>query len=533
MTTSANSSRRRLLFLVCLLLVLAGLKATYNPGIGRNSLDGDFYYQIARNVAEGNGLKTNLSLYHQGLKSFPRESNIAPLWPLTLGHSGKLLGLDTATKLVPELLYLLDLVLLYLLACALAQRLGGDPLLVRSGGTVDFGHLAVLGFGLNPIFFEFTSLPYTEALAFFFFLAALLALDRARNGSLPWAAFSGGLAAAAFMTRAQMIGILVAVPLTLALMSKRQRPLLLSTGVAVLAAVVVLLPWVLFLLTFVEPFNPRVMISLGIYRETPELPPFNQTVAIHGFGDRIRTVLMGLTTAFDPRNGNSYLASFSWAAWLVPIALIQLVVQPARLKKGLQRVFDAQYSLPVATFLAAAAMLAPLHNRRAIYFKEWLFGFRHGLPMMLLILIAFILLWQYNGRILRITALCLFSAGVLFSAVRVQQIHARPVPSGLLGPEAELVEWLAQQPEPPVVITSNAQTLAAFSEAGFHWTSCQASPESTKMLLSLAGADYVLLYPREERCSFLEGLQDDLELFKVFRHELFQVGVLRPRIATP
>ena len=88
----ADDRRQRLLLLALLMLGFLGLKLAFNPGIGRNSLDGDFYYQIARNVQEGRGLKTNLSLYHQGIKSFPQKTNMAPLWPLTLGYSGRWMG---------------------------------------------------------------------------------------------------------------------------------------------------------------------------------------------------------------------------------------------------------------------------------------------------------------------------------------------------------------------------------------------------------------------------------------------------------
>ena len=80
--------RERHVLLLILLCLLAALKWGYNPGLGRNALDGDYYYQIARHVAEGDGLVTSVSLYHQGFKELPHPINIYPLWPLLLGYSG-------------------------------------------------------------------------------------------------------------------------------------------------------------------------------------------------------------------------------------------------------------------------------------------------------------------------------------------------------------------------------------------------------------------------------------------------------------
>jgi hypothetical protein len=85
--------------LAVLLLLLAGLGAAvfaYRPPLGRNALDACLYYQIARHVAEGDGVTTSASLYHQGLRDLPSPSTIYPLWPLALGGAGRLIGLDNA-----------------------------------------------------------------------------------------------------------------------------------------------------------------------------------------------------------------------------------------------------------------------------------------------------------------------------------------------------------------------------------------------------------------------------------------------------
>src|SRR5687767_4024743 len=87
--------RWRYALLVAIVAFFAVLKAGFDPGLSRPCTDGDYYYQIARNVAEGHGFSTNVSLYNQGLRSFPHPINHSPMWPLTMGLLGKLFDLET------------------------------------------------------------------------------------------------------------------------------------------------------------------------------------------------------------------------------------------------------------------------------------------------------------------------------------------------------------------------------------------------------------------------------------------------------
>ena len=118
-------------------------------------------------VAAGDGLLTNISLYHQGLSPLPHLAPIYPLWPLLLGGVGAVVGLHTAAVWLPVLFYLASLLVLYRLTVVIASRFG-DPTLVRWRGQpiLDAGHILVMLFGMNPIYFRFTSLPFTEGLGF-------------------------------------------------------------------------------------------------------------------------------------------------------------------------------------------------------------------------------------------------------------------------------------------------------------------------------------------------------------------------------
>lgn len=510
-----------------LLLTLVALKLVFDPGLGRNSLDGDYYFQIARHVAEGDGLETSVSLYHQGLKSLPHPTNASPLWPLTMGLAARPLGLDWAARSLPELLYLASLVLLYALGRRLESALAQAPEAAAPERALDLGHAAVLVFGLNPVFFEFTSLPYTEGLAFLLVFATLLVADlAARRASVPLAAVAGVAAGLAFLTRAQAVGLVAGLLAAFALVGFRSRRQWLLGAVAAVAAFAVVVPWALFLAGWMEPFRLKAMIAVGAYRETPEVAPFAPLVTAASLGEWVWSRLGGLLTAFAPFDRDAYTASFGPVVYALPIGLVAAL---AGLGRGVARRLRPDAFLPLATTLAGLAMLAPVHNTQSTFFREWLFGFRHGLPLILPLLAALALLLAARAAAVRVTAVALVASSVLMGAFGVADLLVGSFPSGLLGPEPRLVEWLDAQKPRPAVVTTNAQALSVFSRAGFHWTECNESAEKTMALIEHAGADYVLVYPGQERCPFLAGLETELGVAERFSDHRFEVVVLAPR----
>jgi len=528
---AAQSRHARRLLLVLVLLLLAAAKASFDPGLGRNSLDGDYYFQIARHLAEGDGLVTSVSLYHQGYKELPHPTTIYPGWPLAMAGAARAIGLYLAATLLPEVLYLVDLALLYLLALRLARRVGGSELVLARVGWLDVGHLAVLLFGTNPVFFQFTSLPYTEALAYGLCFGALLALDRAVDGGrwTPWVA-AGLLAGAAFVSRSQMVMVTIAAVAGLALPALR-RPALAGRG-ALLAAAAALavLPWALYVATFVEPFDPRVLVRVGAYRETPELAPFRWGYPVEGAAELWANRLRGLAVAFDPRRADSYFRSFGPAVYLVPLAALHLLVRPARWRAAWGALSTPRAVPVVASLAAGALMLAPIHLLHSRFLWEWRFGHRHGLPFVLLLVVALVyLLCRVSGRV-RHVALALALLSVVGGSFGVAGLLGTRFASGLLGAEPELVRWLEGHPGKPIVVTTNAQPLSVYSRAGFHWMECREKPEQTRALIEHVGIDYVLVYAGEERCAFVRGLSE-LEVARVFGDGRARIWALRPKQA--
>jgi hypothetical protein len=501
-----------LLFLI--LVPLAGFKAAYDPGLGRNSLDGDYYYQVARHVAEGDGLVTSVSLYHQGFKSLPHPTNIYPLWPLVLGYAGRVVPLPVAAAVLPEAFFFASLLLLYPLANRLAERLRGrpEPYVLGPGRVLDLGHVAVMLFGFNAVFFNFTSLPYTEGIGYTLAFGALLALDRSASGrrGLGWAAAAGALAALAYLARVQMVMVVPAVVAALALAGLRRRERLAAAGVAAAAAILVVLPWVLHLASFIQPFEPWVLLEFGAYRETPEIEPFGSRLPIGpGWWARLRDFAAGLRAAFDPRGGvTSYAGSFGLAAFVVPMALLHLALSRRRWRQLAGVLVRPEGAVVAATAAAAAAMVLPLHFLHLRFLWEWRFGFRHGLSFGLLVLVAVAYLLAHGEPLVRRVTLVLLAFTLVTGSVRTAEVLTAPRGWGLLPAEEELVAWLDARSPGPVVLTTNAQPLSVYSRAGFHWMECGESAEKTRTILRLLPIDYVLVYQAESGCPFIRGVPE-------------------------
>jgi hypothetical protein len=308
--------------LAALLLGFLTQKLAFDPEpIGYGRADGSFYYQVARHVASGDSLRTSVSLYNQGLRELPAPTTIYPLWPLVLGATGRWIGLPRAAWLVPEILFFVELLLLYCIANRIGCALGGAIWLrIRGLPLVDLGHVAVLLFGGNSMFFVHTSVPWTEGLAFALLFGSLLAVHgAARRSSVAWAAAAGTLAGLAYLTRTQMVGLPLAIAAPLLLVGREEFRWRLA-GAALAGSAAAILPWILFLASFVTHFPLRMLVDFTAYRETPQLPPYPGFVRYASGADRLLDFAGSFVRAFHPTRPETYLRSFGAVVYLVPVA---------------------------------------------------------------------------------------------------------------------------------------------------------------------------------------------------------------------
>src|SRR5688572_4355417 len=279
------TARRRWLIAIAIIAVLFSLQSLRRVGAGSWGTDGSYYFQVARHVAEGDGLLTSVCLYNQGLQKLPTHTNIYPLWPLLLGLTGRLIPLHAAATLLPRLFYVGSLILLFILVDRMVGRRGYIP------------HAAVAILGLQPLFFLASVYPYTDGMALFLTLATLLMLDRAlRSQSAVDFGLCGALAALSFLTRSQMLMTGIALGAMLMVLAAARRVRWLSVATFAGGFAVAVLPWIVHLATFIRPF--RLSALLSMHNETPGLPPFDQKVATAGPLDYILDRLSGLPVMF-------------------------------------------------------------------------------------------------------------------------------------------------------------------------------------------------------------------------------------------
>ncbi len=495
--------RARTVSLAALLAGLAALKAaSVVAPVGHHALDGSNFYQIARHVAAGDGLRTDVSLYHQGLRELPHESLAYPLWPLLLGAAGAAIGLERAARLLPPLLFLASLIALEALARRIALAWGeGRDEVAGTRGMLGVGVLAAALFGLNPIYFRHTSLPYAESLAFSLAFLALLASDSAagRRGAL-WAAAAGALAGAAYLARSQMAGVALAVPLAIASVGSGRRRLGLA-GAAALAAALVASPWILFVSREPGAILPRALLDFSAFRETPELPPFALSASAPGAFAYLVDRLEGLRIAFTPGHPLSYFRSFGPA---VALLLLGAVARAEARPRGSIALRGA--------LLSAGFCLAPVHLHHATYLWPWWFHWRHGLPLILAIVPALAALNASRSAALGIAGALVLAAALVAGSASIAGLR-RELGARAAGPhpdERALLGWVAAQPRPPVLAATHPQVLAAFGlggGGGYRWLRCGDSPAVVEAMRDALGLDGVVVYPGEERCAFARGLE--------------------------
>jgi len=515
--------RWRYLLLLLIIGTFATLTINFAPGIGRVSLDGDYYYQIARNVAEGKGFVTSVSLYNQGIKKLPHKINISPVWPLVLGYVGRIFDLRSTAAHLPEVFFILDLILLYFLTNLLVRRAGMESnrlwiINIKNIRILDIGHLAVLLFGSNRIFFEFTSMPYTEAIGFFFLFVSLILADQtADKRSLTLAALTGFIAAVGFLARVQLIGLLVSIPFVFGIIALRGDKkfflLCLFTG---LGSLVAMMPWIIWLHSWMDTVSLNSYLGMGTLHETPGLRYFSHTVKHTEGISKIKTIMDGLSVAFSPDNKNSYTYSFSWALYLVPLATAEFLAHTSQWKERLSRIFSPRGLLTLVIIISTLISLYPIHSAKRAFFKTWLFGWRHGLPMILLITLSLsYLLTNLKNPLGRLLAVFLVISALMVSNDNIQSLLDRKFRPDPKGPEGELLAWLDKQDPKPTVITTHAQILSVFCRSNFHWADCKLHPNHTLNLLDHANADYVLIYQRERNCNFVKRLIKQKKIKKV------------------
>jgi len=515
----AAESRRRWYVLGLILAVLGAVKLAYSVGAGPYGLDASYYFQIARNFADGIGLKTSVSLYHFGLQHLPEPVAVYPLWPVVLGYAGRWLGMTRAVEILPRLLYLIDLFLMYWVVRWNTEQTWGRSLISSRPIGFDAGHLAVLLLGLNQMFFSATTHPYTEGLAFLLVLGSFLSLARmSRTETSPGLALVAGLCAGlAFLTRTQMIicwvGGAAAIALIVAVRRDRWKELV--AFCVPLAASWAIWRW--------------VIVEAATGRGSDAIAPYQMWVPVHGLVAWVRERLVGLAVGFAIGNPDSYVTLFGPLAFLGPVAAIVLLFRMMRRHSSWKP--EPRMLGTLAMLVTGIAGFATLNLFHETFFRPWLFSWRHGIPYLFLLVPALLYLWFAGGRATRWTLVLVVLVSLGLNASHVFRFTWGPHPGKATVGELQASAWLkAIGARNTTVLTTHAQTLATLSRANFHWTLCEESPEQTRKMLENLPIDYVFAYEWEAGCSFQarSKLGADLRPVMVFGQPGDRIFVLAP-----
>jgi len=323
----------------------------------------------------------------------------------------------------------------------------------------------------------------------------------------------GWFAGLAFLARTQMIGIVIGCFLALvwfALRDRSARKGAIAWSVVALATVT---PW--FAFTGYVPFLREMPVKRANIPHTIEWT--RQSSAL----DWLRVRVESLGVMFGMSDPYSYVQSFGVVAYLVPLAAIAVIAELVR-----RRTIRAPQNLFLtAVFIAGAFFFLNLTLYQSSVWMPWLFGWRHGLPFIILIMLAVPWLAARSGRFASALAIVLLISVVSSGSSVLAFVRSPDVT--LSRGETQLVAWLNAQPRRVSVITTNAQILGSMSDAHFYWTNCTATGDTIRAMLQQLPIDVIVMYEREARCPFVMQT-GPLRLVRAFGDPGQRVFVLQP-----
>ncbi len=462
-----------------LLLLLAGPKLVLSAYEHGTSIDGGFYTDVALHVAAGNGLVTDVSLYHHGYPSFPHPTAVYPLWPLIYGYAAKLFPAPEVGIWLSTVFYFVALVFAYLWG----RRLVPDPLYPRLFPGLDGGHIVMLVLGLHGEFFAFTSLPYGEGLAWALLMAALWRLHgRFLSPSWQGGAEAGAWCGLLFLARSQMLfvlGSIVAVQgLFLLTDAGRRRDWGLMLGASLTVFVAVLLPHYMYVRSFVLGSAWLAMLRFDSAHVTEQLSEVTMLVKTDGLWDWLVDRFGGFVEAFKWSGKYGYRKAFHWFHWAVPVlaglGLSRKIREKVSLREWIRWLRQPERA-PMALALSVALVgFLSIHAIHKSYFIAWNFTRRQGLTSMFLFALALIRLAQDRHWTPRFLALFLLLNGTgtgyakaMDKAVRKAGKEHRPYRPGFV---RHLHEARTNGSLTVAITGQQGQRLAPHTDGvGYHW----------------------------------------------------------------
>jgi hypothetical protein len=286
-----------------------------------------------------------------------------------------------------------------------------------------------------------------------------------------------------------------------------------SVAVALAAATLAFLPFYLFLASFLPDFGLNLYFRFDLARETSFLSliiRMDRMDLLSTLVDRARGTLL----AFDPTWSHSYFRSFSLVAYLLPLALLAVLVAPRDARERLQRMLGEREPRLFRLYLVvlAAGALASIHAVHKDFSYEWYFSSRHSVICTFAFFLAAVFVLGCKQRWLAWLAMLMLvvgAAGTLQHAFRASRWPPNDFPEA-----APVVAWLTERTgDDPLIVAGDSVYLRRAMwrlpadqrrRIGVHTLYKRSSLDDLRALTTRLGARYIVVTEGGERARLLE-----------------------------
>lgn len=472
------------------------------PGI-----DGGYYIEVAQHVRDGFGLTSHSSLYHAGAEYFPFPTTVYPLWPLMLGLVSRVVDITVAAYWLPLVLYYTALVAAFLFG----RKLWPEPFFPSVLPGFHAGHATVLLLGLQREFVIFTSLPYTEGIAWTLLFGYAWRLVTKRDSTaLAWGVESGVWLGLMYLARSQFLVVPMAVAGALAirfLTGPNRGRVALHALVTLGVTSVFIGGWFLYIRGFVHEAGISSLLRFDQNRANDLLEPMDVIVSNHGLLDLIVDRWQGVKLAWDPLAATSYTPAYFTMHWALPAALPLMAIAFVRFvrREGFGAVWArlrAPEAVPwlVLVLLATGALLS-IHLAHKQYNGSWYFVKRQGL--MSLPAFIFPLLWLLRQRrsLATVFGVLILSSTTVTGGIQLWT-RAQETRGELRGKDRypKTVAWLRDRgaaSEKPLIVAVDGAVIQRVAwrtkDIGYHWIYGETSWADMVTLTDVLGVQYIVL----------------------------------------
>lgn len=443
--------------LVVVLVILAFYKWPlasdfYHTSIDK-AYDGGYYLNVGQNVRDGNGLVTNVALFHKAYPYFPHPTSIYPLWPLLLGYASRFAPIESLAVQLPTLLYFVALVFAYLWGRALYR----SSLFPACLPGFNAGHLAVILFGLHRTFFYYTSGPYTEAFSYAILFGGLWATHRVwLRPSLLRGLALGLWLGAAMLARSQLFLAAIAAFATLAwavLAVTPRRPYAWATVAAAAGFAALAGGHLWYLSGFVAGVDLGTLLRFDQNRASALLSPVKVMIREDSLWEFLKDKGNGFLVGFSFTGEYAYSRSFYTFGYAALVAFPFLILEGARsvCRENLIRAWAwmrSPRSLPwLFCVLFALGGFFSLHVLHKSYYAAWNFSLRQGLTAGFFFFFALLFLLTRRRAPAASLGVLLLCGGIVLGwwEIRGQASKAADRAPPTAPYKSRLAEWLLQK----------------------------------------------------------------------------------------